>query len=96
MSKDLGSQEAFLVMDCASWHKSKDLKIPKNITIIYLPPYSPELNPVERLWLYIKQHILRNKTYDTIGILEDTLYKFIVDLSCTTIKQVCHLPYLLS
>ena len=52
-SQSLGVREVFLVMDCASWHKSKGLKIPENITIIYLPPYSPELNPVERLWLYI-------------------------------------------
>jgi hypothetical protein len=56
MSKDLEAREAFLIMDCASWHKSKNLKIPGNITIIYLPPYSPELNPVERLWQYIKQY----------------------------------------
>nr|CAH7764496.1 unnamed protein product [Callosobruchus chinensis] len=45
MSKDLKAREAFLIMDCANWHKSKKLKTPGNITIIYLPPYSPELNP---------------------------------------------------
>ncbi len=42
MSQYLGIREAFLVMDCASWHKSKNLKVPKNIDIIYLPPYSPD------------------------------------------------------
>lgn len=45
MLKDLGTKEAFLLMDCTSWHRSKSLKIQENITIIYLPPYSPELNP---------------------------------------------------
>jgi DDE superfamily endonuclease len=94
MSKSLGNKEAFLIMDCASWHKSKGLKTPKNITIIYLPPYSPELNPVERFWQHIKQNILRNKIYDTIGLLEDVLCKFIVSLSPATIKQVCNVPYL--
>ncbi len=69
MSQYLGTREAVLVMDCASWHKSKNLKVAKNIEIIYLPPYSPELNPVERLWLYIKQNILRNKIYDAIALL---------------------------
>jgi transposase len=54
MSKNLGSLEIILVMDGAGWHKSKDLNVPWNIQIIYLPPYCPELNPVERLWNYIK------------------------------------------
>lgn len=39
-----------IILDCAGWHsKSKELKIPSNITILNLPPYSPELNPIERL-----------------------------------------------
>ncbi|NUY39762.1 hypothetical protein GO684_03790 [Wolbachia endosymbiont of Litomosoides brasiliensis] len=44
---------------------------------IYLPPYSPELNPIERFRLYIKQNILRDEVYDTIALLESTLHKFI-------------------
>ncbi|WP_447933038.1 IS630 family transposase [Wolbachia endosymbiont of Dactylopius coccus] len=94
MSQYLGPREAFLVMDCASWHKSKSLKVPKNIEIIYLPPYSPELNPVERLWLYVKQNILRNKIYDTIALLESALCKFITSLTYSTIKQLCYVSYL--
>ncbi len=81
-------------MDCASWHRSKNLKVPKNIDIIYLPPYSPELNPVERLWLYIKQNILRNKIYDTIALLEGALCKFIASLASSTTKQLCNVSYL--
>ncbi len=94
MSQYLGTREAVLVMDCASWHKSKNLKVAKNIEIIYLPPYSPELNPVERLWLYIKQNILRNKIYDTIALLEGALCKFITSLASSTIKQLCNVSYL--
>ena len=94
MSQYLGPREAFLVMDCASWHKSKSLKVPKNIEIIYLSPYSPELNPVERLWLYVKQNILRNKIYDTIALLESALCKFITSLATSTIKQLCYVSYL--
>jgi transposase len=96
MSQYLGTREAFLVMDCASWHKSKNLKVLKNIEIIYLPPYSPELNPVERLWLYIKQNILRNKIYDTITLLEYALCKFITSLAHSTITQLCNVSYLSS
>ncbi|NUY39522.1 hypothetical protein GO684_02335 [Wolbachia endosymbiont of Litomosoides brasiliensis] len=55
--------------------------------IIYLLPYSPELNPIERLWLYIiKQNILRNKVYNTIALLESALYKFVTSLPYSTIK----------
>lgn len=49
MSKEIGENEAVIIMGGASWHKSKDLVIPKNIVIKIVPPYCPELNPVERL-----------------------------------------------
>lgn len=49
-SKTYPKDEILLVMDGAGWHRSKDLIIPANIEIVYLPPYSPELNPVERFW----------------------------------------------
>jgi transposase len=42
-----------LVLDGAGWHGSKALRVPSNITLVPLPPYSPELNPVERVWLYL-------------------------------------------
>ncbi|WP_341763215.1 MULTISPECIES: IS630 family transposase [unclassified Candidatus Tisiphia] len=45
MSKQIGEQKAIIVMDCAGWHKAKELIIATNIEILYLPPYSPELNP---------------------------------------------------
>ena len=50
-----------LVLDQAGWHLSKGLRIPANITLLYLPPYSPELNPVERLWAYLHSHYLSNR-----------------------------------
>lgn len=53
-----------LVLDQAGWHVAKKLQVPKNITIHCLPPYSPELNPVERVWAYLKSHYLSNRVYD--------------------------------
>ena len=93
MEQELGGEEILLVMDGAGWHKSKGLKIPKNIEIIYLPPYSPELNPVERLWLYIKQHTIKNKIYKTISLLEDSICDFIKNLKIEQIKQICNYDY---
>ena len=47
-----------LVLDGAGWHSGKTLRVPCNITLVPLPPYSPELNPVERVWLYLKERFL--------------------------------------
>lgn len=52
-----------LVLDRAGWHLSKDLQVPENITLLYLPSYSPELNPVERLWAFLRSHYLSNRLY---------------------------------
>ncbi|QKX02706.1 hypothetical protein GOY07_00320 [Wolbachia endosymbiont of Litomosoides sigmodontis] len=68
-------------MNCANWNNLKNLKLPKNIKIIYLPLHSPELNSIERLWLYIKQNILHNKIYNAIALLKSALYKFITSSS---------------
>ena len=57
-----GSIHGIIVMDCAGWHsKAKELKIPTNISLLDLPPYSPELNPVERLWKWLKENFLSNR-----------------------------------
>ena len=58
-----------LVLDGAGWHGSKSARVPANITLVSLPPYSPELNPVERVWLYLKERFLSlrlHNDYDAI------------------------------
>ena len=49
---------ALLVLDQAAWHHSKSLIVPENSTLVSLPPYSPELNPMERVWAYLRSHYL--------------------------------------
>lgn len=93
ISDYLGVSKAILVMDCAGWHKSKDLIIPHNIQIIYLPPYSPELNPVERWWQYLKKHIIKNRVYDTLDDLEEAVCNFIKNCDAATLKQICSINY---
>ena len=59
-----------MVLDQAGWHGAKRLVVPANITLIPLPAYSPELNPVERVWLYLKQRFLSHRLladYDAIA-----------------------------
>ncbi|MDD3250182.1 MAG: IS630 family transposase [Smithellaceae bacterium] len=59
---------AFIVMvlDGASSHKSKDLKIPKNVSFIRLPPYSPELNPAEQIWNILRRDYFANRVFETL------------------------------
>ena len=87
-------EKILLVMDGAGWHKSKKITIPDNIEIIYLPPYSPELNPVERFWEHIKRHTIRNKIYLTIPSLQKTVGDFINSLPQASIKSLCSVNYL--
>ena len=54
---------ALLVIDQAGWHTSKGLQVPHNTTVILLPPYSPQLNPVELIRRYLRQRFLSNRTY---------------------------------
>ena len=89
MSKNLKDREVICVMDGAGWHKSKALIVPTNIKIIYLSPYSPELNPVEKLWQYMKSHIIKNKIYDNINDLEEAVCRFIRGFDAELIKKTC-------
>lgn len=59
-----------MVMDKAAWHVSKNIGQYENIRILYQPPYSPELNPVEHLWEYIRENFLRNRIWPSMEALE--------------------------
>ena len=62
---------AALLMDRAGWHTTGKLKVPRNITIILLPSRSPELNPVENIWQYLRQNWLSNRVFPTYGDILD-------------------------
>jgi len=82
-----------IVMDGAGWHKSDKLKYSKNIRIIIQPPYSPELNPIERLWQYIKNNTTKNRIYKTLKELEDAVCEFVRTLNPEIIRSVCGVNY---
>ena len=62
-----------LVMDGAGSHKALDLQIPDNISIIHLPPYSPELNPVENFWKALKKEGFYNRVFSNMTEVENLL-----------------------
>ncbi len=65
---------AILVLDGAGWHGSQALVIPPNISLVTLPPYAPELNPVENVWHYPRANKLANSLYQN--------YQHIVEACC--------------
>ena len=57
--------KAVMVLDRAGWHVAGTLVVPANVTLIHLPPKSPELNPTENLWHYLRSHFWSNRLYKT-------------------------------
>lgn len=94
LSKSLKSEKVILVLDGAAWHKSNELKVPRNIELLHLPPYSPELNPVEKLWQFIKSKVLRNRFYNNIKELETAVCDFIRGMTNEDIISNCACSYL--
>ena len=74
---------ALLVCDGAGWHqKGKQLVVPANVTLLTLPPYSPELNPMENVWAYLRQNKLCALVWDTYEQILDacqSAWRFLID-----------------
>ena len=94
LSEKYKGKKIALIIDGAGWHKSKTLKIPENIDIFILPPYSPELNPTERFWQFVKQNVFYNKFFEALEPLEKCIETFINSLQNSTIAQICKNKYL--
>ena len=62
-----------MILDGAGWHKSKSLAIPDNIRLLFLPPYSPELNPMENLWEELREKSFHNRVFESQWALENQL-----------------------
>jgi transposase len=80
-----------LIVDNTGWHIAKDLNIPKNITLVPLPPYSPELNAMEQVWKWLKQNFLSNRCYKDYDEIVDEVCKAwnIFSGSLETVKSIC-------
>jgi transposase len=76
---------AVITLDGAGWHRAGDkLKLPDNLSLLPLPPYSPELNPVENIWQFLRQNHLANRVYDD--------YTAIVDACCEAWNALIAMP----
>ena len=94
LSKEYPEDFMVIVIDGAGFHSTKGFKVPENIQLIKLPPYSPELNPIERLWQDMKDK-LAWKIYSTLSELEDDVAKIIRTLSKEEIRSISLYDYIL-
>ena len=69
-----GQGESFVVLDQAAWHTTDKLRLPANVSLLPLPPKSPELNPAENVWQFLRQTKLSNRIFDD--------YEAVVDAAC--------------
>lgn len=62
-----------MVMDQAGWHQAKALVVPDAMRLVFLPPYSPELNPAEHLWKALREHHFGNEVFKDLDAVETVL-----------------------
>ena len=88
---------AVLILDQAGWHGARRLVVPENITLLPLPAYSPELNPVERVWLYLRERFLSHRVLDGYAAVLDAACRAWNALTAETgrLASLTAYPYLL-
>jgi hypothetical protein len=87
---------AVMIWDQAGFHTAKAIIVPSTVTLMPLPPYSPELNPIENLWHYLRSHYWSNRNYADYDALMDAATQSWrqAALDPPTVKTVCAAPYL--
>jgi transposase len=75
-----------LFMDQAGWHKALALRVPDNVHICFLPPYSPQLNPVEHVWDELREKWFENLVFDSLDAVEDRLEEAVRALEHDSIR----------
>ena len=88
ISKQSPEEFKILILDNGAFHHAKSLKMPTNMAFIFLPPYSPELNPAEKIWRYFKDRVSMI-AYNTIETLQQKLSEISKDLHSSIIKSIC-------
>lgn len=77
-----------LCCDGAAWHKSGTMNVPDNIELFFIPPYTPEMNPIEQIWKELRQIGFRNEVFATLEKVVDRLCESINRLSKQTIQSI--------
>ena len=88
LSEEYPNDRILLCCDGAAWHKSKGLIVPDNIRLFYIPPYTPEMNPIEQIWRELRRIGFRNEIFSTLEKVVDRLCESICSLTPETTQSV--------
>lgn len=88
LSEEYPDRIILLVCDGASWHKSRALKTPENIILSHIPPYTPEMNPIEQIWSEIRKRGFKNIAFKSLDAVVQKLCDVITNLSNGTVKNI--------
>jgi putative transposase len=88
LSEQYADDYIVLVVDGASWHTTQKLICPENIELFQLPPYTPEMNPIEQVWREIRTRGFRNEIFETLEDVVDRLCSTVCSLTDDVIKSI--------
>jgi transposase len=91
-SKQDNDEYKIIILDNAAFHKLKKLKLPNNICLIFQPPYSPELNPAEKIWAKFKR-AFTNNIYYNLNQISDFINAEVEKLNKSIVKSICGFEY---
>jgi transposase len=83
-----------LIWDRAGTHVARGVRVPERIHLLSLPAYSPELNPVEHLWPYLRRHACRNRLFRSLAEIKQALAAVFRRLTPDRLASICHCNYL--
>lgn len=86
-SRQMPDEFKIIILDNGAFHKAAHLKVPENIALLFIPPYTPELNAAEKIWRYLKDAIA-TQVFATLECLSERLCNEVRALSAATIKSI--------
>ena len=96
LSKKYADDVILMICDGARWHNSGGLRIPDNIHIAHIPPYTPEMNPIEQIWKEIRKRGFKNEVFQTLEKVVDRLCDTIKDLPASVIQSITGRKWILN
>ena len=88
MSSQNPEEFKIVILDNGAFHHAKSLQIPNNMAFIFLPPYSPELNPAEKMWRHFKDRVSMI-AYNSLEVLQNKLSEITNLITPDLIKSIC-------
>ena len=91
-AKEKPEEFKIMVLDNGAFHKATSLIIPSNIALLFLPPYSPELNPAEKIWAKLKR-TFTNRLFNSLDALSNFISEAIKCIEIAVVKTTCAFSY---